>query len=101
MAIGTAFTAPALLESIPSVSALTVLALLGAVVTAVGGQILLHQGLGFTPAIQGSLAAATTVLTAAALEASLLGEHLTRQTILGGCLLVVAIALAVSRPPRS
>ena len=101
MAIGTVFTAPALVETAPAISALTLLALLGAVLTAVGGQVLLHQGLGFAPAIQGSLAAgATTVFTAALLEAALLGEHLGRQAILGGILLFVAIALAASGQHR-
>ena len=65
--------------------------------TSVAGQVLLHHGLGFAPAIQGSLAAATTVVSAAALEALWLGDHLSRHTMAGACLLVVAVAVAVSR----
>jgi drug/metabolite transporter (DMT)-like permease len=58
----------------------------------------LHQGLGFTSATQGSLAAATTVISTAALEALTLGEHLSSETLLGACLMIAAVGIAVRRP---
>ena len=58
---------------------------------------LLHQGLGFAPATQGSLAAATSVVTASALEALVVGEHLTLHSLFGACFMIVAVGLAVSR----
>ena len=97
MAVGVACTAPALLFGLPPWSLSLGLALVGVVLTSVAGQVLLHQGLGFAPATQGSLAAATSVVTAAALEAALLGEHLHAHMLLGACLMIAAVALAVSR----
>jgi drug/metabolite transporter (DMT)-like permease len=97
MAVGTVCTAPALLAGLPHLPPPLLLALLGVVGASVAGQVLLHHGLGFAPAIQGSLAAATTVVSAAALEAFWLGDHLSRHTMAGACLLVVAVAVAVSR----
>ena len=67
------------------------------VLTSVAGQWLLHHGLGFTSATQGSLAAATSVLTAAALEAALLGGQLSGGAVIGACLMIVAVGLAVGR----
>jgi drug/metabolite transporter (DMT)-like permease len=96
MAIGTAFSAPALLLGLPSMTLPLAIALAGVVLTSVAGQMLLHQGLGFTAATQGSLAAATSVITAAALEAAFLGEHLSAHTLLGACLMITAVGLAVS-----
>ena len=97
MATGAVLTAPALLMGLPPLSADLLLALVGVVLTSVGGQVLLHQGLGVAPATQGSLAAATSVLTAGALQSLLLGEHLSRHSLFGACVMVVAVALAVSR----
>ncbi len=97
MGVGVAFTAPMLLRGLPPLSPALVLALAGVVVTSVGGQILLHHGLGFTAATQGSLAATTSVITAAVLEAAWLGEHLNRHALFGACFIVAAIGLAMSR----
>ena len=95
--IGAVCTAPSLLLGLPTASATLLLALAGMVATSVVGQLLLHQGLGLAPASQGSLAAATGVVTAAVLQAFWLGDHLSYQTILGGSLLILAVGLAVSR----
>jgi drug/metabolite transporter (DMT)-like permease len=97
MAVGVAVTAPGLLLGLPHVSVPLLLALAGVVLTSVAGQWLLHHGLGFASATQGSLAAATSVVTAAVLQAVVLGEHLGRDALIGGCLMFVAIGLAVSR----
>jgi len=97
MAIGAALTAPAMFATLPPLSHNLVFALAGVVSTSVGAQLLLHQGLGFAPAIQGSLAAATSVVTAAAAEALCLGEHLSRQSIIGAVLMLCAVGLAASR----
>jgi drug/metabolite transporter (DMT)-like permease len=97
MAVGTVFTAPSLLLGLPALSNGLLVALTSVVLTSVAGQMLLHQGLGFAPATQGSLAAATSVLTAAGLEAVLLGDHLSPHTLVGACLMIGAVALAVSR----
>jgi drug/metabolite transporter (DMT)-like permease len=97
MAIGAAVTAPTLLLGVPPVSAWLAFVLAGVVLTSVGGQVLLHQGLGFAPATQGSLAAATSVITAAALEAACLGEHLSGHSLLGAGCMITAVTLAASR----
>jgi drug/metabolite transporter (DMT)-like permease len=89
--------APTLLLGLPAVSTGLVCALSAVVLTSLGGQVLLHQGLGFAPATQGSLAAATSVVTAAVLEAACLGEHLSGHSLLGACCLIVAVGLAASR----
>ncbi len=97
MAVGAVLTAPALVLGVPAFSTALLLSLAGVVLTSVGGQVLLHQGLGFAPATQGSLAAATSVITAAGLEALCLGEHLSAQSLLGAGCMVGAVALAASR----
>lgn len=97
MAVGATVTAPTLLLGLPVVSAGLACVLGGVVLTSVGGQVLLHQGLGFAPATQGSLAAATSVVTAAVLEAACLGEHLSRHSLLGACCMIAAVGLAASR----
>ena len=97
MAVGTVFTAPALLGGLPAVSAPLLATLLGVVLTSVGGQYLLHQGLGFAPATQASLAAATSTVSAAVFEAWWLGERLSPHTLIGAALMVAAVALAAGR----
>jgi drug/metabolite transporter (DMT)-like permease len=94
MAVGVAVTAPALALGLPSISAPLLLALAGVVLTSVAGQWLLHHGLGFASATQGSLAAATSVVSAAVLGALLLGEHLSPETLLGAAFMFVAVGLA-------
>jgi drug/metabolite transporter (DMT)-like permease len=97
MAVGAALTAPTLLHGLPPISGPLMLVLLVVVVTSVAGQLLLHLGLGFAPAIQASLAAATAVVSATAFAGLFLGEHLDPHTLLGAGVLVVAIGLAVGR----
>ena len=96
MAVGAALSAPALLLGLPAVSPGLLVALAGVVLTSAGGQVLLHQGLGFAPATQGSLAAATSVVTVAGLEALWLGEHLSPSSLLGGAFMLAAVSLAAS-----
>jgi drug/metabolite transporter (DMT)-like permease len=100
MAVGTIFTAPALLGGLPAMSAALGATLLGVVLTSVAGQYLLHQGLGFAPATEASLAAATSTLSAAVFEALWLGERLSAHTLAGAALTVGAVALAAGRRPR-
>jgi len=97
MAVGALITAPALLSGLPELTSGLQLALAGVVLTSVAGQVLLHQGLGFAPATQASLAAATSVVSAAAFESLFIGEHLSPHTLLGAAILVLAVGLAVSR----
>ena len=97
MAVGVAVTAPALLMGVPPLSVPLLLALGGVVLTSTAGQWLLHHGLGFASATQGSLAAATSVVTAAVLEALVLGVHLSAGTLVGACLMFSAVGLAVGR----
>lgn len=97
MAVGTAFSAPAMLSSLPPLSSPLLLALAGVTVTSVGGQMMLHHGLGFAPATQASMAAATSTVTAVTLSAVFLGERLGLTTLFGACLLLGAVALAASR----
>jgi drug/metabolite transporter (DMT)-like permease len=97
MAVGALVTAPSLLPGWPALSGPAVAALVGVVVTSAAGQWLLHHGLGYTPASLGSLASATSVVTAAALEAALLGEHLAWASGVGALLMIGAVGLAAGR----
>src|SRR5207245_438847 len=97
MAVGSVLTAPAMLLGVPALTSALAVVLLGVVLTSVTGQVLLHQGLGFAEATEGSLAAATSVVTAAALEAVFLGEHLSTRSLLGALCMLVAVTLAASR----
>jgi drug/metabolite transporter (DMT)-like permease len=97
MAVGALLTAPALLRGLPPMTDGLLVILAVVVVTSVAGQLLLHLGLGFAPAIQASLAAATAVVSAAGFAGLLLGEYLDAHTLLGAGVLVVAIGLAVGR----
>lgn len=99
MAVGTVFTLPFLLGGLPSITPALAATLLAVVLTSVAAQYMLHAGLGFAPAIQASLAAATSTLSAVVFEALWLGEHLSVQTLAGAALMVLAIALAVGRQP--
>jgi drug/metabolite transporter (DMT)-like permease len=100
MAVGTVFTAPSLLGGWPPLTSTLAITLLGVVLTSVAGQYLLHEGLGFAPAIQASLAAATSTVSAAVLEAIWLGERLSLHTLAGAALTVGAVALAAGRSAR-
>ena len=97
MAVGTLFTLPAMFGGLPHISPALAATLLGVVLTSVAGQYLLHEGLGFAPAIQASLAAATSTVSAAGLEAVWLGERLSAHTLAGAALMVIAVALAAGR----
>ncbi|MFN8642855.1 MAG: DMT family transporter [Candidatus Binatia bacterium] len=97
MAVGALLTAPTLLGGLPSIDGSLALTLLAVVLTSVSGQLLLHLGLGFAPAIQASLAAATAVVSAAGFASLLLGERLDAHTLVGAGVLVAAIGLSVSR----
>ena len=98
MAIGMVVTAPSLLSGVPVITPVLAAALAGTVLCSAAGQMLLHHGLGFTTATQGSLAAATTVISAAILEAVFFGSSLGPVALPGGAILITAVALAASRP---
>jgi DME family drug/metabolite transporter len=97
MAVGTVCTAPAMFGALPPIDGPLGAILAGVVLTSVAGQFLLHQGLGFAPATQASLAAATSTVSAAAFEALWLGERLSSHTLIGAALMAVAVALAAGR----
>jgi drug/metabolite transporter (DMT)-like permease len=97
MAVGAIATAPALLGGVPAPSPIGAAALVGVVVTSAAGQWLLHHGLGFTSASLGSLACATSIVTAAGLEALFLGEHLGVTSLGGAALMIAAVGLALGR----
>jgi drug/metabolite transporter (DMT)-like permease len=99
MAVGTIFTAPAMLAGLPALDPRLAAILAGIILTSVAGQYLLHQGLGFAPATQASLAAATSTVSAAVLESLWLGNQLSAHTLAGAALMVLAVALAVGRSP--
>ena len=101
MAVGAVLTAPALALGVPSPSLGTLVALAGVIVTSSGGQWMLHHGLGYTPASIGSLACATGVFTAAWLEATLLGEHMQAESVVGALLMIVAVGLVAGRRQRA
>lgn len=98
MAVGAVLTAPAFLGGGPVWSASLIWALVGVVLTSTAGQWLLHHGLGHVSATAGSLAAATSVLTAAVLEGLLLGSAPGGAVIVGGLLMLAAVWLAEDRP---
>ena len=98
MGVGVLVTAPALLQGVPHPSLETELLLGGVVLTSVLAQWLLHHGLGFTSASQGSLAAATSVFLATAIEALTLGDLPSARTLVGAALMLGAVALAWRRP---
>lgn len=98
MGVGVLVTAPALLRGVPHPSLETELLLGGVIVTSVLAQWLLHHGLGFTSASQGSLAAATSVFLATAIEALTLGDLPSPRTLGGAALMLGAVALAWRRP---
>ncbi len=97
MAVGAVVTAPSLLLGLPPLTVPLLLALASMVLTSAIAQYLRHLGLGVATATQGSLAAATSVVTAALLGAVFLGETLSVQTLIGGAFLVAAVTLAVSQ----
>jgi drug/metabolite transporter (DMT)-like permease len=97
MAVGALITAPALLAGLPAPSPSLLASLAGVVTFSVIAQWLLHHGLGFTSATQGSLAAATSVFTAAALEAMVLGEVPSGRALGGAVLMIAAVGLASMR----
>ena len=94
MAVGALLTAPSFVTGAPAWSASLGLALVGVVLTSAAGQWLLHHGLGFVPATVGSLAAATSVVTAAVLEAMVLGQRLPTRVMAGAVLMLAAVGLA-------
>jgi drug/metabolite transporter (DMT)-like permease len=97
MAVGTVLTAPSLLGGLPAISPALAATLLGVVLTSVAAQYLLHQGLGFAPATQASLAAATSTVSAAVFATLWLGEAFGPHTLVGAALMVAAVALAAGR----
>lgn len=97
MATGAVVTAPSLLFGLPPATTSLVLSLVAMVLTSAIAQYLLHLGLGYATATQGSLAAATSVVTAALLSAIFLDETLSAQVLIGGAFLVAAVTLAVSQ----
>lgn len=100
MAVGTLVTAPALLMGPPVFSASLCVALGGVVLTSVVAQWLVHHGLGYTTATLGSLAAATSVVSASSFEAFFLSDYPPVSTLLGACVLITAIGLGVSAGER-
>jgi drug/metabolite transporter (DMT)-like permease len=99
MAVGAAVTVPSMLADLPPITPRLALALVALVVTSTGGQWLLHHGLGYVSATVGSLAAATSIVTATVLEGVLLGESVDAQVLLGGLLMLTAVGLAARPSP--
>lgn len=97
MAVGAVVTAPALGLGLPPLTPSLVAALAGVVVTSVAGQWLLHHGLGYVPVARGSVMAATSVVTAAALEAALFAQWPGWHVVAGACCMFAAVALAADR----
>jgi drug/metabolite transporter (DMT)-like permease len=98
MGVGVLVTAPGLLTGLPAIDVQLALLLAGVVLTSVVAQWLLHHGLGYTSATQGSITAATSVFVASALEAVSLGGVPDVRTVAGAVLMLGAVALAWRRP---
>lgn len=101
MATGALLTAPSLLLPAPPWSGGLVVGLVLVALTSTGGQWLLHHGLGFTTAAQGSLAAATSIVTTALLERWWFGSTLGGHTLVGGALMIAAVGLALTATPSA
>jgi drug/metabolite transporter (DMT)-like permease len=97
MGIGSVILAPSLLAGTPAWSPALVVDLVAVVVTSAAGQWLLHHGLGFTSPVAGSLAAATSIVTASGLEALAIGEHVPVRVALAAVFMVSAVGLANTR----
>jgi drug/metabolite transporter (DMT)-like permease len=97
MGVGALVTAPSLLLGTPTWSPHVIAGLSLVALTSAGGQWLLHHGLGFTTAAQGSLAAATSIVSTALLEQWWFGSRLEGHTVIGAVLMVSAVALAMSK----
>lgn len=100
MAVGAILTLPSLMQGMPHLTPTLLAALAGTILTSVGGQFLLHHGLGFTGAIQGSITCASTVVSTAVFEALFLGETLGAHALIGAALFVSAVALVATRRTR-
>jgi drug/metabolite transporter (DMT)-like permease len=100
MAVGVLLTAPSMLGGLTPLSIPIALALGAIVLTSVAGQYLLHHGLGFTGAIQGSITGATSVVSTALFEFIFLGETLGAHALFGAGFFVAAVALVAIRPQR-
>jgi drug/metabolite transporter (DMT)-like permease len=94
MGVAAIATLPTLAWGLPAATPTLVAALVGVVLTSIAGQWLLHHGLGYATAAQGSLAAATNVLAATTLEAAVFGRTITPTMVAGAVLMFSAIALA-------
>lgn len=94
MGVASLATLPTLLWGLPPITPTLAVALVGVALTSIGGQWLLHHGLGFTTAAQGSLAAGSNVLVATVLGSLVTGEGLTPAMLAGGTLMFGAIVLA-------
>lgn len=99
MAVGALLTSPSMLSGLPPLTLPLMLALAGTILTSVAGQFLLHHGLGFTGAIQGSITCATTVVSTAAFEALFLGQSLGPHALIGAAFFIAAVALVATRRP--
>lgn len=98
MGVAVVMASPAVLLGFPSFSWRLAWSLGGVILTSAGGQWLLHHGLGFTTATSGSLAAATSVITAAVLGAVVLGEPIGPN--LGGAAVLMIVAVWLAAPRR-
>jgi drug/metabolite transporter (DMT)-like permease len=99
MAVGALVCAPSLLYGVPAPSSGALLALCGVVLTSVAAQWLLHHGLGFVSATRGSLAAATSVVTASLIEGFATGVVPGGEMLLGAVLMIGATGLAAGGAP--
>ncbi len=93
MAIGALATSPSLARGLPPANAPLVAALACVVLFSVAAQWLLHHSLGHHSAARASLVAATGVVTAALLEAFLLGRAVDRPTLAGAALMLAAVGV--------
>lgn len=100
MAVGALLTAPTTLGGVAPLSASLLVALAGTILTSVAGQFLLHHGLGFTGAIQGSITCASTVVSTAVFEALFLGETLGVHALIGAVFFIAAVACVAMRPSQ-
>ncbi|MBI3786265.1 MAG: DMT family transporter [Deltaproteobacteria bacterium] len=95
MGVGAALTFPSMIFGVHVPSLFLLVLLVGVVATSVTAQWLLHHGLGFTSATQGSLAAATSTFSAAAFEALALHAYPGSHTLIGAGFMILAVGMAV------
>jgi drug/metabolite transporter (DMT)-like permease len=100
MAVGMLMTAPALLVGLPPLSASLMAALAVTIVASLAGQWLMHHALGRVEAARVGLFLMGNVVAATVFEALWFAEPVAPHRMVGGAVVIAAVALSTSGPAR-